>query len=199
MQDWLDGGISFLVRCPGFEPPDNVTPNKITMDVYITLRELIRSKWVSGDTAMLIQAYCEEFVIPHMQHFKEHCKIESIQAPASRCEFSLHHIDILTNTTPVLAKPISLEGLYHLPTFSSPLASRLQCTGLSAVTKLNISNDAWHLSPSVAICESALVASSAKTVQPTPKPVPATPSKQALSQAETNSPAVPCRGFPIPG
>ena len=33
MQDRLDGGLSIILRCPGFELSDTLTPNKITVDV----------------------------------------------------------------------------------------------------------------------------------------------------------------------
>lgn len=41
MQDRLDGGISIILRCPGFESSDILTPNKITVDIYVTPRKLI--------------------------------------------------------------------------------------------------------------------------------------------------------------
>ena len=81
MQDRLDGGLSIILRCPGFKSSDTLTPNKITVDVYITPRKLIRSERVSGDTAMLIQAFCEEFIVPYIERFTERCKVESVQPP----------------------------------------------------------------------------------------------------------------------
>lgn len=138
---------------------------------------------------MLVQAFCKEFVVPHMQHFQEHCKIKSVHAPTSHCEFYLHLHGTLTNTALVLAEAISLEGWHHLSVFSSPITCHLQCTGLSAIVKPDIPNDTWHLSSSAAIRESAaLVTSNAKIVHPALKPASSTPvSKKA--QAETNSPS----------
>ncbi|KAI6002122.1 hypothetical protein EDD15DRAFT_2146964, partial [Pisolithus albus] len=51
MQDRLDGGISVLLRCPGFEYSDDITADGVTIDVYVTPRELLRNERVSGDTA----------------------------------------------------------------------------------------------------------------------------------------------------
>ncbi|KAF8441340.1 hypothetical protein L210DRAFT_824634, partial [Boletus edulis BED1] len=84
MQDRLDGGISVLLRCPGFQSHIPLTADQITVDAYVTPRELIRNEHVSGDMAVLVQAFCEEFAIPHMQRFAERCTVESVVAPRPR-------------------------------------------------------------------------------------------------------------------
>jgi hypothetical protein len=91
MQDRLDGGISLLVRCPGFKAGHSLSPEQVAVDLYITPRELHEnSARIGGDIAVLVQAFCEEFVIPHMQRFNERCHIENIEPP-HRCEFILIH------------------------------------------------------------------------------------------------------------
>ena len=87
MQDRLDGGISVLVRCPGFDAPSNIVTDRIPVDVYVTPRELLRNERVSGDTAMLVQAFCQDFAIPHLNRFVQRCKVESISPPKACCEF----------------------------------------------------------------------------------------------------------------
>lgn len=86
MQDRLDGGISFLIRCPGFNVQPDVTADKIPMDVYITPCKVVRNERISSDAAMLVQAFCQEFAIPHLQCFVEQCKVESIKALRACCE-----------------------------------------------------------------------------------------------------------------
>jgi hypothetical protein len=81
MQDRLDGEISLLFRCPGFDAEPDVAPDGVTMDLYVTPCELLRSERISGDTTILVQGFCQEFVIPHLWHFVQQCKIKSIQAP----------------------------------------------------------------------------------------------------------------------
>ncbi|KIM50957.1 hypothetical protein SCLCIDRAFT_33861 [Scleroderma citrinum Foug A] len=135
LQDRLDGGISLLIRCPGSEPLSNLAAEKITLDICVTPHKLVCNKHVSGDTAMLVQAFSQEFALPHLQHFAEQCKIESIEAPKPR----------------LLAEPIDLNGQNHLPTFLSPVASRIQCTACSAEAKPDPAVDVWHLSASGAI------------------------------------------------
>ena len=87
MQDRLDGGISVLVRCPGFDAQPDTTTDKIPVDVYVTPRELLRNERINGDTAMLVQAFCQDFAIPHLGRFVKRCRVESIQ-PAKVCRES---------------------------------------------------------------------------------------------------------------
>ena len=184
MQDRLDGGISLLIRCPGSEPLSNLAAEKITLDIYVTPHELIRNEHVSGDTAMLIQAFSQEFALPHLQCFAERCKIESIKAPKPHCKSMLEYRVGFTNFGVVLAEPIDLNRQNHLPTFLSPVASRIQCTACSAEAKPDPVVDMWHLSASAAIRESAVFAPSVKKTHP-----PSTPSTAHQCTARQRRPA----------
>ncbi|KIM58466.1 hypothetical protein SCLCIDRAFT_28011 [Scleroderma citrinum Foug A] len=168
LQDCLDSGISLLIRCPGSEPPSNLAAEKITLDIYVTPCKLVRNERVSGDTAMLVQAFSQEFVLPHLQCFAEQCKIESVKAPKPR----------------LLAEPIDLNRQNHLPTFLSPVASRIQCTACSAEAKPDPVVDVQHLSASAAIRESAVFTPSAKKMHP-----PSTPSTARQRTARQRRPA----------
>ncbi|KAI9572209.1 hypothetical protein HD554DRAFT_1989741, partial [Boletus coccyginus] len=53
LQDRLDGGISLLIRCPGFEVPPDVTADQLDVDIYVTPRELFLNKRVNNDTVRL--------------------------------------------------------------------------------------------------------------------------------------------------
>ncbi|EGO28144.1 hypothetical protein SERLADRAFT_433994 [Serpula lacrymans var. lacrymans S7.9] len=54
-QDRLDGGISFLVRCPGFNTSSGPLPEHIPIDLYITPCELAEIPEQTGrDTAQLL-------------------------------------------------------------------------------------------------------------------------------------------------
>jgi hypothetical protein len=87
MQDRLDGGISILLCCPGANAFPNVGPEQITVDLYVIPRELVRNKHLTGDTSFVVQAFCQEFVIPHLQRFTEHCMAEGLNVPNLRCKF----------------------------------------------------------------------------------------------------------------
>lgn len=92
MQDCLDGSLSVLIRCPGGNvggnAPQNLGPEQITIDFYVTPWELNQNERVSGDTAVLVQAFCQEFAIPHLQRFTERCNVEGFKAPKLRCKIS---------------------------------------------------------------------------------------------------------------
>lgn len=82
MQDRLDGGISLLIRCPGSEVGSPMSPKKITINLYITPRELQEvPQQIGGDVAVLVQAFSQEFAIPHLQRFAKRCAIEKIKPP----------------------------------------------------------------------------------------------------------------------
>ncbi|KAG2134540.1 hypothetical protein DEU56DRAFT_738630, partial [Suillus clintonianus] len=54
MQDHLDGGISVLIRCPGFNANTALSPGDVAVDLYITPRELQEnSARIGGDIAIL--------------------------------------------------------------------------------------------------------------------------------------------------
>ncbi|KIK21242.1 hypothetical protein PISMIDRAFT_104345 [Pisolithus microcarpus 441] len=125
LQDRLDGGLSVLIRCPGSDSP--VAAEKLSVDVYITPHEVLGNERVSGDSAMLVQAFCQEFAIPHLRRFTERCKIESIRVPKPRCKSTRISLSF-ANFGAVGAEPISLSRPNHLPASVNPNSSRILCT-----------------------------------------------------------------------
>jgi hypothetical protein len=84
MQDRLDGGISLFIRCAGSAVGPIMLPENIPLELYITPRELQEvPQQIGGDVAVLAQAFAQEFVIPHLQHFAKRCAIENIKLPQS--------------------------------------------------------------------------------------------------------------------
>ncbi|KIK13206.1 hypothetical protein PISMIDRAFT_18139 [Pisolithus microcarpus 441] len=83
LQDHLDGRLSVLVRCPG---SDTISAEELAVDIYVTPCEILENECVCGDSAMLVQAFCQEFAVPHLQCFMERCKIELIRAPKPHCK-----------------------------------------------------------------------------------------------------------------
>lgn len=87
MQDRLDGGISILIRCPGTPAVLDVTPDKVTTDLYVTPRELHeQQEHISADVAVMVQAFCQGFTIPHFERFTQRCRIEDIKPTIFHCE-----------------------------------------------------------------------------------------------------------------
>jgi hypothetical protein len=81
VQDRIDGGITLLMRCPGYKASDDLTVENITVDLYITPRELLEPGPVSEHAAVLVQRFGEDFVIPHLRRFAARCRIENIVPP----------------------------------------------------------------------------------------------------------------------
>ncbi|KAG2143102.1 hypothetical protein DEU56DRAFT_733601 [Suillus clintonianus] len=93
MQDRLDGGISILIRCTGSEATPNISPEQFPIDVYITPRELQESQQrIGGDFAVLVQAFAQEFVVPHLQRFTARCAVENVKPPRHCKYFTIYFI-----------------------------------------------------------------------------------------------------------
>ncbi|KAG1793274.1 uncharacterized protein HD556DRAFT_1443705 [Suillus plorans] len=81
-QDCLDGGFSLLIHCPGSHITGTITPERIAVDLYVTPRELHEaSEQIGGDVSVLVQAFCQEFAVPHIKRFMERCCKEEITPP----------------------------------------------------------------------------------------------------------------------
>ncbi|KAG1836618.1 hypothetical protein F4604DRAFT_1943019 [Suillus subluteus] len=114
-QDRLDGGLSLLIRCPGSHFTETTTPDRIAVDLYITPRELREAPdQIGGDVSVLVQAFCEEFAMPHLRRFMERCSIENITPP---------------NQYP--ATPVNPTGSPSLPAPLCPTGARIQCSAHS--------------------------------------------------------------------
>ncbi|KAG0698744.1 hypothetical protein DFH29DRAFT_877813 [Suillus ampliporus] len=147
MQDHLDGGITVLIRCPGFKADATPSLEEVVVNLYVTLWELQESyAQIGGDVTVLVQAFCEEFVIPHMEHFMKHCRIEGIKPP--------HRF---TSTR------INLTGPPHLPPPSVATGACIKCSGYpkeSFERDLSFGSKTPSLLPaSVAICHATASAS----------------------------------------
>ncbi|KAG1720871.1 hypothetical protein EDB19DRAFT_1646823 [Suillus lakei] len=82
LQDRLDGGISLIIRCAGMAAGPKFTAEKIPLDIYITPRELQATpEHIGGDVAVWAQVFAQEFAIPHLQRFSQHCAIEKVTPP----------------------------------------------------------------------------------------------------------------------
>ncbi|KIK20045.1 hypothetical protein PISMIDRAFT_106394, partial [Pisolithus microcarpus 441] len=82
MQDCLDGGITLLLHCAGVKSTSVQTADEVTVDLYVTPREFRETpERIRGDVAVLVQAFCQEFTLPHFQCFNKHCEVEIITPP----------------------------------------------------------------------------------------------------------------------
>ncbi|OAX32641.1 hypothetical protein K503DRAFT_701726, partial [Rhizopogon vinicolor AM-OR11-026] len=75
VQDRLDGGLSLLIRCPGFKADTTPPPEEVAVDLYVTPRELHESTArIGGDVAVLltdVYHHCAGAAINHQQRVAE--------------------------------------------------------------------------------------------------------------------------------
>lgn len=89
MQDRIDGGITLLIRSCGYALSEKICPqaSDVALDVYYSPRELAEGGLtMQSDIAIIMQAFTKDFVIPHLQHFTERCRIEGVNPPNPPCE-----------------------------------------------------------------------------------------------------------------
>jgi hypothetical protein len=104
MQDRLDGGISLLIRCAGYDTGANSSLDKVPIDLYITPRELQETpQRIGGDVAVWVQVFAQEFAMPHLHRFAQRCAIEKVRPP-NCCALIVHsfRVDSLTEFLQIL-------------------------------------------------------------------------------------------------
>lgn len=80
-QDRIDGGITLILRCPGWQTPNDFTIKNAPINVYMTPRELLAGGHrISHDVAVMVQKFGEAIALPHLRRFTAHCNIESVKA-----------------------------------------------------------------------------------------------------------------------
>ncbi|KIM63446.1 hypothetical protein SCLCIDRAFT_24338 [Scleroderma citrinum Foug A] len=132
MQDWLDSGISFLICCPGKEVSETLKLEQVSVDLYITPCELQEtSEQIGGDVTVMVQAFCQEFIVPHLHRFTQRCCKEGISAPKLRS----------------LVSPINAKGPRYLPPPLSATGCHIQC---SSIPQTNFEENVTNPSPKVA-------------------------------------------------
>ncbi|KAG6906278.1 hypothetical protein DXG01_014839 [Tephrocybe rancida] len=87
--DRMDGGISLVLRCPGFDPGSKSGAECITVDVHVSPRELEHDtggKELTKALALMVQAFGSDVALPYLQRYVRRCAEEGIvprKAPAA--------------------------------------------------------------------------------------------------------------------
>lgn len=123
MLDLTDGGISLLLRCPGYLPSADtaISLEDLTIDVYVSPRELSEGgRKMSERVALIVQEFGEHLALPHLCRFQNRCVKDDLKAlPAPGVCFlspeiyspRLNFIIIVV----AAGKSISVDGSSHLP------------------------------------------------------------------------------------
>jgi hypothetical protein len=82
VQDRIDGGITLMIRCPGYRINEDFSAQDITLDLYMPPRELNEGGAVFRESvARLAQSFGTEIVLPHLHRYTNRCAIEQIVVP----------------------------------------------------------------------------------------------------------------------
>jgi hypothetical protein len=88
----LDGGISLLLRCPGFKPAPGLAVEDITVDTYISPHELeAGGKDMTKHIALLVQSFGAKVVLPHLHRFAARCAVERVKPPSAPGMFNVSY------------------------------------------------------------------------------------------------------------
>ena len=81
--DRIDGGISVLLRCPGFKPSEGSGAEHMTIDTYISPHELkAGGKDLTKHIALLVQSFGADIALPHLHRFEARCAVEGVRPPS---------------------------------------------------------------------------------------------------------------------
>ncbi|KAG6912058.1 hypothetical protein DXG01_001149, partial [Tephrocybe rancida] len=77
--DFIDGGISILLRVPGQAFANNVGVEELTVDVVVPPRERSETgKEFSKTVAILIQTFGYNIALPYLKRFQDRCAAEGV-------------------------------------------------------------------------------------------------------------------------
>lgn len=81
MLDLIDGGISLMLRCPGYRSDSTLSLEDVTVEVYVSPRELAKGgKEMSERVALLVQEFGKHLALPHLHLFQARCLVENVKA-----------------------------------------------------------------------------------------------------------------------
>ena len=80
--DGVDGGISLFLHCPGFKANQKSSVADISVDLFISPRELAEGGIeMSEAIALMVQSFSDHVALPHLHLFQLRCKGEGVKAP----------------------------------------------------------------------------------------------------------------------
>lgn len=78
--DIADGGISLVLHCPGYHPKAAISPENITVEVYVSPRELAEGgEKFSELVALLVQDFGTNLAVPHLHRFQDRCVTDGVK------------------------------------------------------------------------------------------------------------------------
>lgn len=79
--DIIDGGITLMLHCPGYQTKAAITPENLTVDIYVSPRELSEGgQKFSELVALIVQDFGTNLAVPHLRRFQDRCTVEKVKA-----------------------------------------------------------------------------------------------------------------------
>lgn len=126
--DVVDGGISLVLHCPGYQPKVAIAPENLTIDVYVTPRELAEGgEKFSELVALIVQEFGANLAVPHLLRFQNRCMTAGVKPPAAPGISISKKLSGETNHTIASGKSIMVEGPSHLPRESTVGSGHIRC------------------------------------------------------------------------
>jgi hypothetical protein len=86
MLDQIDGGISLLLRTPGYCVSSNVHVEDVTIDTYISPHEIhFNGPRTQEKVALLVQQFGMDIALPHLCCFTGQCQDKGITEVKKPC------------------------------------------------------------------------------------------------------------------
>ncbi|KAG6903900.1 hypothetical protein DXG01_014074, partial [Tephrocybe rancida] len=110
--DRLDGGISLLLRCPGYLTGTAIQADALTVDVLFSPRECeAGGTELSRFLALAVQSFGSECVLPYLHRFTSRCAVESVTP----------------RPAPPVGKSLKIHGISYLPLPEDPEVPYFRC------------------------------------------------------------------------
>lgn len=93
--DAIDGGISLVLHCPGYQPKTTNAPENVTIDVYVSPKELAEGgEKFSELVALIVQDFGTNLAVPHLHRFQNRCMTEGVTPLGVRGTSYLTHLSV---------------------------------------------------------------------------------------------------------
>jgi hypothetical protein len=114
--DRIDGGITILLRSPGYRVQGDIAVEKITVDTYVSPRELKEGgKEMSKHVALMVQSFGAELAVPHLRRFNARCVVEGLNPAAAISMFLSSYWPYYLRYWLAPGKQLKVDGSSYLP------------------------------------------------------------------------------------
>ena len=77
-QDRIDGGLTMLMRAPGYWIDETTRVEDLVVDVYFTPRKVLEGgDQLKSDLAIFVQTFGQDLLMPYLHRLKSHAKAEA--------------------------------------------------------------------------------------------------------------------------